>query len=126
MDIINRKVLGCLSLRGIFFVPFLLADCRALAGGNTVILKPATVKLPPCGRGCLPKLLGCRSSKRVLRRLLLDRDALKVLTSFCLSNILALIGGTDTAQTSLAVTLYPLVCRDRGKNAIILTASWRS
>ncbi|MDR0989549.1 MAG: bifunctional proline dehydrogenase/L-glutamate gamma-semialdehyde dehydrogenase [Prevotellaceae bacterium] len=95
----------------------------ALAGGNTVILKPATVAAPVAW-------LFARAfweagvPREALQVIITDREALQVLTTDTAIQHIILTGGTDTAQhIARANPSTPLSAETGGKNAIILTAS---
>ena len=95
----------------------------ALAGGNTVILKPATVAAPVAWMFA-KAFWDAGVPKEALQVIITDRDALKVLTTASAIKHIILTGGTDTAQ-SIAKTNpeTPLSAETGGKNAMILTAS---
>ncbi|MDR1719528.1 MAG: proline dehydrogenase family protein [Dysgonamonadaceae bacterium] len=94
-----------------------------LAGGNTVILKPATVAAPVAWlfaeafwRAGVPK--------EALQVVITDREALQTLTAAPAIKHIILTGGTDTAQAiAKSNPTTPLSAETGGKNAIILTAS---
>lgn len=95
----------------------------ALAGGNTVILKPATVAAPVAWMFA-KAFWDAGVPKEALQVIITDREALKVLTTAPAIKHIILTGGTDTAQ-SIARTnpATPLSAETGGKNTIILTAS---
>lgn len=94
-----------------------------LAGGNTVILKPATVAAPVAWMFA-QAFWDAGVPKEALQVIITDRDALKVLTTAPAINHIILTGGTDTAQNiARANPSTPLSAETGGKNAIILTAS---
>lgn len=94
-----------------------------LAGGNTVILKPATVAAPVAWMFA-KAFWDAGVPKEALQVIITDREALKVLTTAPAIRHIILTGGTDTAQ-SIARTnpSTPLSAETGGKNVIILTAS---
>ena len=94
-----------------------------LAGGNTVILKPATVAAPVAWLFA-KAFWDAGVPKEALQVIITDREALKELTIAPAIKHIILTGGTDTAQ-SIARTnpSTPLSAETGGKNAIILTAS---
>ena len=94
-----------------------------LAGGNTVILKPATVAAPVAWLFA-KAFWDAGVPKEALQVIITDREALKVLTSaFAIKHII-LTGGTDTAQSiARSNPATPLSAETGGKNVIILTAS---
>ncbi|MFI3262892.1 MAG: bifunctional proline dehydrogenase/L-glutamate gamma-semialdehyde dehydrogenase [Rikenellaceae bacterium] len=95
----------------------------ALAGGNSVILKPATVAAPVMWEAC--KLLWeAGVPKDALQIVITDgREPLKLLTTSPIVKHTILTGGTDTAQRITAANpSTPLSAETGGKNAIILTA----
>jgi len=94
-----------------------------LAGGNTVILKPASVAAPVA-------LLFAKAfwdagvPKEALQVIITDREALSALTSSPVIKHTILTGGTDTAQAiTKANPSKPLSAETGGKNVMILTAS---
>ena len=91
-----------------------------LAGGNTVILKPAA----PVAWLFAKAFWDAGVPKEALQVIITDREALKELTIAPAIKHIILTGGTDTAQ-SIARTnpSTPLSAETGGKNAIILTAS---
>ena len=92
-----------------------------LAGGNTVILKPATVAAPVAWMFA-KAFWDAGVPKEALQVIITRREALKVLTT-ALKHII-LTGGTDTAQNiAKANPTTPLSAETGGKNVIILTAS---
>ncbi|MDR2804705.1 MAG: bifunctional proline dehydrogenase/L-glutamate gamma-semialdehyde dehydrogenase [Dysgonamonadaceae bacterium] len=94
----------------------------ALAGGNTVILKPATVALPVAW-----KFARCFWEAGVPKDALqvvcpAERSSLNLLTSHPSIQHIILTGGTDTAFRLLENSpRTPLSAETGGKNAIILT-----
>lgn len=94
-----------------------------LAGGNTVILKPATVAAPVAWLFA-KAFWDAGVPKEALQVIITDRDALKVLTTAPAIKHIILTGGTDTAQQiARSNPATPLSAETGGKNAIILTAS---
>ncbi len=95
----------------------------ALAGGNTVILKPATVAAPVAWMFA-KAFWDAGVPKETLQVLITDREALKVLTTAPAIKHIILTGGTDTAQNiARSNPATPLSAETGGKNVIILTAS---
>lgn len=95
----------------------------ALAGGNTVILKPATVAAPVAWMFARA-FWEAGVPKEALQVIITDRDALTVLTTAPAVKHIILTGGTDTAQNIARINpTTPLSAETGGKNAIILTAS---
>lgn len=95
----------------------------ALAGGNTVILKPATVAAPVAWLFA-KAFWDAGVPKEALQVIITDRPALKVLTTDPAIQHIVLTGGTETAQNiANANPATPLSAETGGKNAIILTAS---
>lgn len=96
----------------------------ALAGGNTVILKPATVSFPIAWQFA-QSFWNAGVPKDALQVVCTaTRDALKELTTHPSVKHIILTGGTDTAFRILeANPKCPLSAETGGKNAIILTAS---
>lgn len=94
-----------------------------LAGGNTVILKPATVAAPVAWMFA-KAFWDAGVPKEALQVIITNREALKVLTTAPAIKHIILTGGTDTAQ-NIAKTnpATPLSAETGGKNTIILTAS---
>lgn len=96
----------------------------ALAGGNTVILKPATVALPIAW-----EFAKCFWDAGVPKETLqvvcsADRSSLNYLTAHPSIKHVILTGGTDTAFRLLENSpRTPLSAETGGKNAIILTAN---
>jgi len=95
----------------------------ALAGGNTVILKPATVAAPVA-------LMFAKAfweagvPKEAFQVVVPEREALPLLTSSPIVKHVILTGGTDTAQAlTKANPAKPLSAETGGKNVMILTAS---
>ena len=94
-----------------------------LAGGNTVILKPATVAAPVAWLFA-KAFWDAGVPKEALQVVITDREALNVLTTAPEINHMILTGGTDTAQNiARSNPATPLSAETGGKNAIILTAS---
>lgn len=95
----------------------------ALAGGNTVILKPATVAAPVAWMFA-QAFWDAGVPKEALQVVITDREALKVLTTAPGIRHIILTGGTDTAQSiARSNPATPLSAETGGKNVIILTAS---
>jgi RHH-type proline utilization regulon transcriptional repressor/proline dehydrogenase/delta 1-pyrroline-5-carboxylate dehydrogenase len=96
----------------------------ALAGGNTVILKPATVALPVAWEFA-QCFWNAGVPKDALQVVCTDgRDALNYLTAHKSIKHIILTGGTDTAFRILQNNpTCPLSAETGGKNAIIVTAS---
>lgn len=95
----------------------------ALAGGNTVILKPATVAAPVAWMFA-QAFWEAGIPKEALQVIITDREALKVLTTAPAIKHIILTGGTDTAQNiANSNPATPFSAETGGKNAIILTAS---
>lgn len=95
----------------------------ALAGGNSVILKPATVAAPVMWEAC--KLLWeAGVPKDALQIVITDgREPLKKLTTSPAVKHIILTGGTDTAQRiAVSNSKVPLSAETGGKNVIILTS----
>ena len=94
-----------------------------LAGGNTVILKPATVAAPVAWMFA-KAFWDAGVPKEALQVIITDREALKVLTAAPAIKHIILTGGTDTAQNIARTNpATSLSAETGGKNAIILTAS---
>lgn len=94
-----------------------------LAGGNTVILKPATVAAPVAWLFA-KAFWDAGVPKEALQVIITDREALNVLTTAPAIKHIILTGGTDTAQNiAKSNPATPLSAETGGKNAIILTAS---
>ena len=94
-----------------------------LAGGNTVILKPATVAAPVAWLFA-KAFWDAGVPKEALQVIITDRPALKKLTTSPAIQHIILTGGTDTAQAiAKGNPATPLSAETGGKNAIILTAS---
>lgn len=96
----------------------------ALAGGNTVILKPATVALPIAWEfaKCFWDAGVPKDALQVVCSA--DRSSLNYLTSHPSVKHVILTGGTDTAFRLLENSpRTPLSAETGGKNAIILTAN---
>lgn len=94
-----------------------------LAGGNTVILKPATVAAPVAWLFA-KAFWDAGVPKEALQVVITDREALKVLNTAPAIKHIILTGGTDTAQNiAKANPSTPLSAETGGKNVIILTAS---
>lgn len=95
----------------------------ALAGGNTVILKPATVAAPVAWMFA-QAFWEAGIPKEALQVIITDSEALKVLTTAPAIKHIILTGGTDTAQNiANSNPATPFSAETGGKNAIILTAS---
>ena len=95
----------------------------ALAGGNTVILKPATVAAPVAWLFA-KAFWDAGVPKEAFQVIITDRPALKVLTTAPAIQHIILTGGTETAQNIASNNpATPLSAETGGKNAIILTAS---
>ena len=94
-----------------------------LAGGNTVILKPATVAAPVAWLFA-KAFWDAGVPKEALQVVITDREALNVLNTAPAIKHIILTGGTDTAQAiAKANPTTPLSAETGGKNVIILTAS---
>lgn len=94
-----------------------------LAGGNTVILKPATVAAPVAWLFA-KAFWDAGVPKEALQVIITDRQALPVLTASPIIKHTILTGGTETAQAiTKAAPAKPLSAETGGKNVIILTAS---
>lgn len=95
----------------------------ALAGGNTVILKPATVAAPVAWMFA-KAFWEAGVPKEALQVIITDRPALKDLTTAPAIKHIILTGGTDTARNiAHSNPATPLSAETGGKNTIILTAS---
>ncbi|MCD7969023.1 MAG: bifunctional proline dehydrogenase/L-glutamate gamma-semialdehyde dehydrogenase [Alistipes sp.] len=95
----------------------------ALAGGNTVILKPATVAAPVAWMFA-QAFWEAGVPPEALQVVITDREALRVLNTSPVIKHTILTGGTDTARAIIkANPVTPLSAETGGKNAIILTAS---
>ena len=95
----------------------------ALAGGNTCILKPASVAAPVAWLFA-KAFWDAGVPKEALQVVITDRPALKALTTAPEIKHIILTGGTDTAQAiTRTAPLTPLSAETGGKNAMILTAS---
>ena len=95
----------------------------ALAGGNTVILKPATVAAPVAWLFA-KAFWDAGIPRETLQVIITDREALKVLTTAPAIQHIILTGGTETAQNiANSNPATPLSAETGGKNAMILTAS---
>ncbi|MGN1233956.1 MAG: proline dehydrogenase family protein [Candidatus Cryptobacteroides sp.] len=95
----------------------------ALAGGNTCILKPATVAAPVAWLFA-KAFWDAGVPKEALQVIITDHDALAALTSSPIVKHIILTGGTDTAQTiARSNPAKPLSAETGGKNVMILTAS---
>lgn len=95
----------------------------ALSGGNSVILKPATVAAPVMWEAC--KLLWeAGVPKDALQIVITEgRDPLNLLTRSSDIHHIILTGGTDTAQRiATANPRIPLSAETGGKNVILLTS----
>lgn len=94
-----------------------------LSGGNTVILKPATVAAP-VAQLFAKAFWEAGVPKEALQVVITDREALSVLTTAPAIKHIILTGGTDTAQNiARSNPATPLSAETGGKNAMILTAS---
>lgn len=94
-----------------------------LAGGNTVILKPATVAAPVAWLFA-KAFWDAGVPKEALQVIITDLEALKKLTTAPAISHIILTGGTETAQQiTKANPNTPLSAETGGKNVIILTAS---
>jgi RHH-type proline utilization regulon transcriptional repressor/proline dehydrogenase/delta 1-pyrroline-5-carboxylate dehydrogenase len=94
-----------------------------LAGGNTVILKPATVAAPVAWLFA-KAFWDAGVPREALQVIITDREALKELTTAPAIKHIILTGGTDTAQNiARSNPSTPLSAETGGKNVIILTAS---
>ena len=95
----------------------------ALAGGNTVILKPATVAAPVAWMFA-KAFWDAGVPKEAFQVIITDRPALKRLTTSPSIKHMILTGGTDTARNIIKVNpTTPLSAETGGKNVVILTAS---
>ncbi len=95
----------------------------ALSGGNTVILKPATVAAPVAWLFA-KAFWNAGVPKEALQVVITDRESLGLLTTSPVVKHIILTGGTETAQNITRVNpVTPLSAETGGKNAIILTAS---
>lgn len=96
----------------------------ALSGGNTVILKPATVAAPIAWMFA-QAFWDAGVPKEALQVVITDsREGLNILTKSDVINHIILTGGTDTAQRiQSANPRVALSAETGGKNAIILTES---
>ncbi len=95
----------------------------ALASGNTVILKPATVAAPVAWTFA-QAFWEMGVPKDALQVVITDREALGYLTTAPEIKHIVLTGGTDTAQNITRNNpITPLSAETGGKNAIILTAA---
>ncbi|MGN1263186.1 MAG: aldehyde dehydrogenase family protein, partial [Prevotella sp.] len=95
----------------------------ALASGNTVILKPATVAAPVAWLFA-DAFWKAGVPKEALQVIITDREALKALTTSPAIKHIILTGGTETAQAiTRSNPTTPLSAETGGKNVIILTAS---
>ncbi len=95
----------------------------ALAGGNTTILKPATVAAPVAWLFA-KAFWDAGVPREALQVIITDREALKILTTAPAIQHIVLTGGTETAQNiANGNPATPLSAETGGKNAIILTAS---
>lgn len=95
----------------------------ALAGGNTVILKPATVAAPVAWLFA-KAFWDAGVPKEALQVVITDREALTTLTTAPEIKHIILTGGTETAQNITKVNpVTPLSAETGGKNVMILTAS---
>lgn len=95
----------------------------ALSGGNTVILKPATVAFPVAWEFA-QCFWDAGVPKDALQVVCPQRDALNDLTTHPAVKHIIMTGGTDTAFHLLEVNpKTPLSAETGGKNAIIITAN---
>ncbi len=95
----------------------------ALTGGNTVILKPATVAAPVAWT-LARAFWDAGVPRQALQVVIADRPALQILNTAPEIRHIILTGGTDTARAIAAVNpSVPLSAETGGKNAMILTAS---
>lgn len=95
----------------------------ALAAGNSVILKPATVAAPVAALFA-KAFFEAGVPKDAFQVVITDRAALKRLTTHPTIKHTILTGGTETAQAiAKANPTTPLSAETGGKNAMILTAS---
>ncbi len=95
----------------------------ALASGNTVILKPATVAAPVAWTFA-QAFWEMGVPKEALQVVITDREALSYLTTAPEIKHIVLTGGTDTAQNITRTNpITPLSAETGGKNAMILTAA---
>ncbi len=95
----------------------------ALASGNTVILKPATVAAPVAWLFA-KAFWDAGVPKEALQVIITDRNALKALTAAPEIKHVILTGGTETAQAiTKANPTTPLSAETGGKNVMIITAS---
>lgn len=95
----------------------------ALSGGNTVILKPATVAAPVAWTFARA-FWDAGVPREALQVVIADRKALAVLNTAPQIKHIILTGGTDTARMIARDNpSTPLSAETGGKNAIILTAS---
>ena len=95
----------------------------ALASGNTVILKPATVAAPVAWLFA-KAFWEAGVPMEALQVIITDRNALKALTAAPEIKHIILTGGTETAQAiTHANPTTPLSAETGGKNVMIITAS---
>ena len=95
----------------------------ALSGGNTVILKPATVAAPVAWTFA-KAFWDAGVPKEALQVVITDRKALDILNKAPEIKHIILTGGTDTAQLiAKSNPSTPLSAETGGKNVMILTAS---
>jgi RHH-type proline utilization regulon transcriptional repressor/proline dehydrogenase/delta 1-pyrroline-5-carboxylate dehydrogenase len=95
----------------------------ALASGNTVILKPATVAAPVAWTFA-QAFWDAGVPREALHVVITDRESLGILTTAPEIKHIVLTGGTDTAQNITRNNpVTPLSAETGGKNAMILTAS---
>ena len=95
----------------------------ALASGNTVILKPATVAAPVAWLFA-QAFWDAGVPKEALQVVITERDALNKLTAAPEIKHVILTGGTETAQAiTKANPTTPLSAETGGKNVMIITAS---
>ena len=94
-----------------------------MSGGNTVILKPATVAAPVAWLFA-KAFWNAGVPKEALQVVITERESLRLLTTSPVVKHIILTGGTETAQNITKVNpVTPLSAETGGKNAIILTAS---
>lgn len=95
----------------------------ALAAGNSVILKPATVAAPVAALFA-KAFFEAGVPKDAFQVVITTREALKKLTTSPIIKHTILTGGTETAQAiAKGNPVTPLSAETGGKNAMILTAS---
>lgn len=95
----------------------------ALAGGNCVILKPATVAAPVAWLFA-EAFWAAGVPREALQVIITDRPSLSLLTTAPQVKQIILTGGTETAHNLAQLNPQtPLFAETGGKNAIILTAA---